>query len=559
MTEQAASAEAKVVGTAWNDLDDRTQTLLYPMIDSGVLVTYRDAASGKVMVTFAANTAPSCLEPLRDFIFGSRDFLAWRQKLQARASIWNLGERGAELLLSETETREALRWRAERAKELTDLERTYIDECAKAQHGFSSGILLEAITKPTEGAGEYTRLFRPPSSPPTQETPSPKLDPAEVARWYNAAQQARQANAPQQAGSSSDASALFRVALEVPAPAPAPGPAPPPTTAGRIANPYRGPDLVQPPSISSELPPSVPARRFPILIVTAAALLVLAVIGGLTFFLLLRSKSAAPSPSAASSPAAVASGAVKTGNYDQAISTLTRAIEAGQPLYADRAYAYRLAGNLKAAIEDYRRAIQAGNATDQTLSDLAYTFSLEGDYGSATRELTQAIHQNPTKGRYYVDRGNAYMAQGFSNLALTDFENALRIDPGSAAAQTGKANALQALKLPVTPGDAPPRVYIQIASEAQRRQALILAGMLTELGYEAPPAEIVGQRSPSQNQLRYIYRDDQSQAETLAIQLKQAGISVVVTQIPAGTSKDVRPRQFELWLAASNAGAQQAY
>ena len=351
---------------------------------------------------------------------------------------------------------------------------------------------------------------------------------------------------------------MFQTAAPQPPP---PQPAPP--VSYQIAENETLTSLPVPPQLppyAQALPPpaSAPRRRFaPIAAMTAIGV---AVLLGVLYFARLRTadpKKAQPSGTLQSQVIDQAQTDIQNGAYDDAIKILTQAIGAGMPLFSQRALAYRLSGNLDAAVADYDRAIKSGNADNQVYADEAYVLMLKGEWNQSVQLLSGAIHKDPSNVNFYVNRGKAYMAMGNFKAALGDFENALTRDPTSAAAQTGKADALQKLRMSVAKKDAPPRVYIQISSEVQRAQARHLQDTLTDLGYTVPPYEIVGQKSPAKNEVRFIYADDQAQAERLAADLRKADFPVDVKQIAAPHTPDVGFRHFELWFARVNTRSQQ--
>jgi hypothetical protein len=130
--------------------------------------------------------------------------------------------------------------------------------------------------------------------------------------------------------------------------------------------------------------------------------------------------------------------------------------------------------------------------------------------------------------------------------ALADFENALRIDPTSAAAQAGRIAALKALRLPVGGDDVAPRVYIQITSEVQRGLARRVQDTLKDQGYQIPSIEFTPRANLKQNELRYVFPQDRAQAERLAVDLRKSGVELVVVQVKGDVA---RPKHFEIWFA----------
>ncbi|MGH9664457.1 MAG: tetratricopeptide repeat protein, partial [Bryobacteraceae bacterium] len=424
------------------------------------------------------------------------------------------------LLLSEDETRAAQHSKTDHDAQLTAVELAYLDESFKHYGGFRTTIPTgefatlfspsQATAPPprTSEPGAFTQMFGPTAYPTPQQQPPPAQPPSPLGE--------------------------FTGMFQAPPPLPIPQPQAPPSAS------------TQPPRA-----PAPAARRSRIhwIAIGAIAVATLLTFGYFSF------RAGKPvSPAAQVSLVDQAQAAVQNGAYDDAVKLFTQAIAAGQPAYADRAYAYRLSGNLDAAVADYQRAIQTGKADNQTYADQAYVLALKGDWKQSIQLLTDVIRINPSNVNYYVSRGRAYIAAGDFKAALSDFENALRRDPTSAAAQSGRADALKKLQLPVPAKDLPPRVYIQISSEVQRPQARRLQDVLTDLGYTAPPLEIVGQKSPAQNEVRFVHPEDQAQAEKLAADLLKANFGAVVRQIAAAKTGDARPRHFELWFAKVNAG-----
>jgi Tfp pilus assembly protein PilF len=527
---------------AWAVLDDRTRTLLRPLIEAGVLVTRRNTAGGPVVVEFAAGFIVPESETVTRFVRGNRGFLAWREKLSARASLWDFGGRPAELLLSREDTQTAQPFVGESGRRLSELEMAYLDASLRNQGGFRAGIpqVSQVPEQPftwkpdatrvrasaATGTGEFTRRF--------QTAPQPASAPP---------QPAVAAGPPVPAGTG-EFTRMFQTAPSLAAPPPAPPPpvaaGVPPTPAPRVPEPPRQPLTPLAPSAAR-----APRRLWPIV---AAIIPLLFVVLLVVYFVESRDRQLVPTTSADEVDVAM-----KAGDYAKAIAILSREITQGKPVYERRAYAYRLSGNLDAAATDYQHAIASGKTDDRIYADAAYVHALRGEYDQSIGLLTDAIHANPSKSKYYVDRAGALMATKQWKSALGDFENALRLDPTSVAAQNGRADVLRQLKLPVSNNDIPPRVYIQISSEVQRGRARALQNVMTDLGYRVPGIEIVGQKSPARNELRYVHTEDQAQAERLAIDLERADFKVVVVKIPGGTKVE-QPRQFELWFAQINAG-----
>jgi hypothetical protein len=93
-----------------------------------------------------------------------------------------------------------------------------------------------------------------------------------------------------------------------------------------------------------------------------------------------------------------------------------------------------------------------------------------------------------------------------------------------------------------------PLVYVQIASEAQRKLATVLAARLRAGGYRVPEFEVVAGKAPARTELRVQGRSDQGLARWMAKLIGEiTGAPVEVT-----TLRNAKPKEdtFELWLDA---------
>src|SRR5687767_8444907 len=165
----------EVTGIEWSALDERAQAVLRPLIDSGVLVTYVDETSRSVRLTFAATSVAGASQRVREFVSSNAEFLAWRERLHARASLWRLGGEPAELLLPEDETRTALRWKTERQAELSAVELAFVEESLKSQRGFAAVARTAAAAAATVTAPVLDTPVPPPPPKPAmvEERPQP--------------------------------------------------------------------------------------------------------------------------------------------------------------------------------------------------------------------------------------------------------------------------------------------------------------------------------------------------------------------------------------------------
>lgn len=168
---------------------------------------------------------------------------------------------------------------------------------------------------------------------------------------------------------------------------------------------------------------------------------------------------------------------------------------------------------------------------------------------SGCDELAQKPETKPTQVKRLIEQ------QAGVKLPATELTQKLEaLD----AAVTQRKAEIKALPLK-------PRIYIQIASEAQRMAAACLSERLREYGYALPGIENVGsRRAPPTSQLRYFFADEASWATKLRADLADAALRCqafpdLATADPQGRlirdfsdrAGGARPYHFELWLPAS--------
>lgn len=101
----------------------------------------------------------------------------------------------------------------------------------------------------------------------------------------------------------------------------------------------------------------------------------------------------------------------------------------------------------------------------------------------------------------------------------------------------------------------PPRVYIQIAGKGQAARADKIAAALRSVGFTVPAYEVVGDRAPGNNQLRYYRSLDEAETapdtENLdkALQKIKEADGPNWSKVRLNPSRSVRPGHFEIWFA----------
>ena len=100
------------------------------------------------------------------------------------------------------------------------------------------------------------------------------------------------------------------------------------------------------------------------------------------------------------------------------------------------------------AIAACTRAIDSGKYKGRYLAilhaDRAFEASNKGQYDIAITDYTQAIELNPKYAVAYNGRGLAYRAKGDNDRALADYSQAIQLNPKLAVAYNNRANAYQA-------------------------------------------------------------------------------------------------------------------
>jgi tetratricopeptide (TPR) repeat protein len=137
-----------------------------------------------------------------------------------------------------------------------------------------------------------------------------------------------------------------------------------------------------------------------------------------------------------------------TGQYDQAISELNKAIEMNPKFaeaYLNRGIVYAQAkGEYDQAISDFSKAIEIdpGDADAHLNRGLAYTIS-KGQYDQAFADFNRAIGIDPKLPMAYRNRGLAYRVKGQHDQAVVDFNKAIEINPKDSIAYINRGLVYQ--------------------------------------------------------------------------------------------------------------------
>ena len=119
------------------------------------------------------------------------------------------------------------------------------------------------------------------------------------------------------------------------------------------------------------------------------------------------------------------------GNFTQAISDCTKAIEINPNLevaYYNRGNAYRDQGNIQQAISDYNKVIEINPKFEKAYNNRGLVYKNQGNIQQAIFDFTKAIEINPNLEVIYYNRGNTYYQQGNLFQAISDYTKATKIN-----------------------------------------------------------------------------------------------------------------------------------
>jgi tetratricopeptide (TPR) repeat protein len=133
----------------------------------------------------------------------------------------------------------------------------------------------------------------------------------------------------------------------------------------------------------------------------------------------------------------------KAGNFDNAISDLTRSLDlvpGKAQVLTDRGVAYFLRGgaaNQQAALNDYDAAIRVEPRHAEALNDRAWAVFQAGRTAEALADANRSIEAVATNGYAYDTRGQILEKLGRREEAIRDYERALQLDPSQETSRAG--------------------------------------------------------------------------------------------------------------------------
>jgi len=107
----------------------------------------------------------------------------------------------------------------------------------------------------------------------------------------------------------------------------------------------------------------------------------------------------------------------------------------------------KIAGSFDLALHYCTRAIESGELSDHDLS-LGFrlrgvAYKSDGQYDRAIADYDQALRLDAGSAPAYGARGNAYESKGEHDRAIADYDQAVRLDPDYASAYNGRGNAYE--------------------------------------------------------------------------------------------------------------------
>jgi tetratricopeptide (TPR) repeat protein len=197
---------------------------------------------------------------------------------------------------------------------------------------------------------------------------------------------------------------------------------------------------------------------------------------------------------------------LKMRRYQEAIADFTRTLELNGryvKAWVNRGNAYRDLNQADAAIADYNEALKINRRFDKALNNRGAAYLKKGMYNEALKDFTRVIETDPSYVNAYINRAALYINPNVKQyeLAIQDYDTALRLDPVNAQARHYRGVALRGLgrdtealedfneSITLSPNTA---VYYYTRAQTlramgRRDEAFQDARKAQSLGYNVPP------------------------------------------------------------------------
>jgi tetratricopeptide (TPR) repeat protein/SAM-dependent methyltransferase len=138
--------------------------------------------------------------------------------------------------------------------------------------------------------------------------------------------------------------------------------------------------------------------------------------------------------------------AYQTGHLDDAVRLIGSAVgvQPTDSMYCNLGNALKQQGNLAAAAENYRKALELQPGGVETRCNLANTLLEQGNLDEAIGQYRTTLAGRPDLVDAHIGLGNAHRLQGRQDAAIASFRQATLIEPDDATALVGLGLALQA-------------------------------------------------------------------------------------------------------------------
>jgi tetratricopeptide (TPR) repeat protein len=134
----------------------------------------------------------------------------------------------------------------------------------------------------------------------------------------------------------------------------------------------------------------------------------------------------------------------RTGNYDEAIAAITKAIQLNPKYslaYVSRSFAYAKLGDYQRVLDDTNKAIELDPKLAMAYVNRGFVYRNLGDNQKALTDYNMAIELDPKNALAYVNRGFAYSKLGNYQQVLADSNKAIELDPKLAMAYVNRGLA----------------------------------------------------------------------------------------------------------------------
>ena len=123
----------------------------------------------------------------------------------------------------------------------------------------------------------------------------------------------------------------------------------------------------------------------------------------------------------------------KKGLYEEALGHCAKALQLNPKLetaYSERGLVLYLRGDYKRSEADYTKAIELNKSDYVVYYNRALSRRSHGDIAGAIDDNSEVIKLNPKLAKTYVNRGQLYYLEKRYDASLSDFREALKIQPG---------------------------------------------------------------------------------------------------------------------------------